>query len=357
MKARARRAPLDPLQVMLLDVWKSVVRTDPIGIDQSFASVGGTPERLEQMVDRVAAVCGRPVPSDLRQLEVTVEELAAGLQRPASGDATARRLYIARNVGRGAGRPPLFFLHGDYGGGGLYCLQLAVHLGRDQPLYAIAPHGLDGEGLPPSIEAMATDRLEMLRGLQPTGPYRLGGHCNGAIVAFEMARQLQGQGERVERLVLVAPVVFPPLASPSPAKSLDHPKGVSLHELAALVRHGLARRLRRMSSRWPGQKKVVPPPRSSGAGVAAAAEIRERLHIEYSSRMRAYWPPPYPGTVMLLNTRADTVGPASDPIAPWLRLAARVEAQTIPGEHHSCITTHVRELARRIRACLDQPEA
>ena len=343
--------PLEPLQVMLLDVWKRVLEVETIGIDQSFASVGGTPERLEHMIGRAAEVCGRPVPPDLRRMGVTVEELAAGLQGPAREAAQGRRPYIARNVDPRAKRPPFFFLHGDYGGGGLYCLQLAVHLGRDQPLYAIAPHGLDGEPLPPTIEAMAAERLGILRALQPGGPYFLGGYCNGAIVAFEMARQLRAGGERVERCVLVTPVVFPPLVS---LESLGRLKGVSLRELPARVRDGVAWRLRSLPSRRPG--RAIPlPPRSRHPGVAAMDAVRDRLTIEYSRRMRTYWPRPYAGTVTLLHTRPVSDKAAPDPSAPWSRLAARVEAQAIPGEHLTCITTHVRELGRCIRACLDGP--
>jgi len=346
-----RSTPLEPLQVMLLDVWKSVLEIETIGIDQSFASVGGTPERLEQMVRRTADVCGRAVPRDLRTMTVTVEELAAGLQRPGGESAQGRLPYIARNVNARATRPPFFFLHGDYGGGGLYCLQLAVHLGRDQPLYAIAPHGLDGDPLPSSIEAMATERIETVRALQPAGPYWLGGYCNGAIVAFEIARQLQADGQRVERLVLVTPVVFPPLAS---LESLGRLTSVSLRDLPGRVRDGLAWRLRSLSSRRPG-REISLPPRSRHPVVAAVDAARDRLTVEYSRRMRTYWPRPYPGTVTLLQTRSPSVKAASDPRGSWSRLAARVDVQTIPGEHLSCITTHVRELGRCIRASLDGP--
>jgi thioesterase domain-containing protein len=346
-----RSIPLEPLQVMLLDVWKDVLEVETIGIDQSFVSVGGTPERLEQMVRRASEVCGQAIPHDLRTMTVTVEELAAGLLRPARDAAQGRPPYIARNVNARATRMPLFFLHGDYGGGGLYCLQLAVHLGRDQPLYAIAPHGLDGEPLPSSIEAMATERIATVRGLQPAGPYLLGGYCNGAIVAFEMARQLCANGERVERLILVTPVVFPPLAS---LESLGRLRSVSLRELPGRVRDGLAWRLRSLSSRRPG-REISLPPRSRHPAVAAVDAARDRLTVEYSQRMRTYWPRPYPGTVTLLQTRPPSGESAPGPSGPWSHLAARVDVHVIPGEHLSCITTHVRELGRCIRACLDGP--
>jgi hypothetical protein len=41
--------------------------------------------------------------------------------------------------------------------------------------------------------------------VQPQGPYRLGGFCNGGLLAYEMARQLEQQGEAVEFLALVNP--------------------------------------------------------------------------------------------------------------------------------------------------------
>jgi thioesterase domain-containing protein len=38
--------------------------------------------------------------------------------------------------------------------------------------------------------------------IQPEGPYYLGGHSQGGMVAFEMAQQLQRQGQKVALLAL-----------------------------------------------------------------------------------------------------------------------------------------------------------
>ena len=342
---------------MLVDQWKSVLGVTSVGIDQSFASLGGNRAQLEQMLERAQDIIGQPVPADLRHLAITVEELGAKLQAPAREATFGKRAYLARNQSPGAARPPFFFLHGDYGGGGLYCLQLAVHLGRDQPLYAIAPHGLDGAPLPDTIEAMAADRLSLLRTLKQTGPYWLGGYCNGAVVAYEMARQLRAQGEHVHRLVLVAPIVFPPppsLMPPSLAEGRRRLKEVPPRELPALIRDGLAWRFGSLASRL-FRKKVALPPRSAHPVVAAADIARDRFTREYSRRMRAYWPTLYLGTVTLLYTN-DSYAPGRDPIQPWPRLAERVEARQIPGDHLSCITVHIRALASQIRECLAQPE-
>src|SRR5206468_3949541 len=104
---------------------------------------------------------------------------------------------------KGGTRPPLFFLHGDFSGGGFYSHGLARSLGADQPFYAVHPHGLDRSPVPDSIEAMARERLVALREARPHGPYFLAGHCNGALVAVEMARELLAENEEVPLVVIM----------------------------------------------------------------------------------------------------------------------------------------------------------
>jgi thioesterase domain-containing protein len=42
-----------------------------------------------------------------------------------------------------------------------------------------------------------------MRSVQPTGPYYIGGTCEGARIAFEMTRILESQGERVNLLAII----------------------------------------------------------------------------------------------------------------------------------------------------------
>src|SRR5690606_25016233 len=87
--------------------------------------------------------------------------------------------------------------------GGFYSRAIAGALGDDRPTLIVHPHGLAGDEVPETIEAMAADRLRSVRSLRPRGPYVLGGHCNGALVAFEMARQLLESGASVSAVVLI----------------------------------------------------------------------------------------------------------------------------------------------------------
>ncbi|SRR6266568_31768 len=114
-------------------------------------------------------------------------------------------------IQRYGSKQPFFFLHGDWIDGASWCFPLAHELASDQPFYALEPYSFDGISVPPTFEAIAAFHLKSLRSVQPAGPYLLGGFCNGGLLAYEMARQLHTQGQRVDLLVLMDPMglVYP----------------------------------------------------------------------------------------------------------------------------------------------------
>src|SRR5262249_60328396 len=54
-----------------------------------------------------------------------------------------------------------------------------------------------------TLSAMATELVPAIRGARPHGPYRLGGHCNGGLLAFEVARRLAAEGQTVDAVVII----------------------------------------------------------------------------------------------------------------------------------------------------------
>src|SRR5207244_6508757 len=66
------------------------------------------------------------------------------------------------------------------------------------------PRGFDGRSLfPRSIEEIAKSYIDAMRLHQPRGPYYLCGLSSGGVVAFEMARRLDAEGEEVRFLGLL----------------------------------------------------------------------------------------------------------------------------------------------------------
>jgi amino acid adenylation domain-containing protein len=96
-----------------------------------------------------------------------------------------------------------FFCVPGVGGNVIGFYELANHLGTNQPFYGLQSKGLDGQSQPfTSIESMAEFYLNEVTSIQNTGPYMLGGHSFGALVAFEMAQQLLKKGHEVDLLAI-----------------------------------------------------------------------------------------------------------------------------------------------------------
>jgi indigoidine synthase len=83
---------------------------------------------------------------------------------------------------------------------------LAGELDGRRPFYGVQAHGInEGETPYPTIREMAAADAELIRRIQPEGPYTLWGYSFGARVAFETAYQLEAAGHRVDQLHLIAP--------------------------------------------------------------------------------------------------------------------------------------------------------
>jgi thioesterase domain-containing protein len=72
-----------------------------------------------------------------------------------------------------------------------------LKLGNEHPVYGLEPEVSGGTYTHTRIVDMAHAKIERIRAVQPHGPYLLAGLCAGGVIAFELARQLQDQGEQV----------------------------------------------------------------------------------------------------------------------------------------------------------------
>ncbi|TWP50624.1 cytochrome P450 [Lentzea tibetensis] len=128
-------------------------------------------------------------------------------------DAVARHLAVEEDappvaptrsllLGLTSARP--FFCVGGALGAAYYLLKLARDVGSSRPFYGLRAPGYDGLEEPlDTVEELAARYVEEIRLVQPYGPYLLGGHSFGGVVAYEMGRQLRAAGEEVTRVVLL----------------------------------------------------------------------------------------------------------------------------------------------------------
>ncbi|MFE8605167.1 non-ribosomal peptide synthetase [Archangium violaceum] len=192
--------PRDALELQVARIWEEVLDVRPVGATSHFFELGGHSLLAVRLMGRLREVTGRSLPLAALFQAPTVEQLAQLLRGVPQAWSPLVPLVP---VQPGNPRRPLFVVH-PVGGTVLGYSELARQLGPRQPFYALESRGLDGS-LPPcqSVEEMAALYVDAIRTVQPSGPYLLGGWSMGGVVAYEMAQQLQRQGEQVELVMLI----------------------------------------------------------------------------------------------------------------------------------------------------------
>jgi oxalate---CoA ligase len=364
------------LEFELLELWRKMLGCNSIGLDDDFFERGGDSLMALQMLLDLEKVVGHSVPETILFDRPTIRQLAQGV---AEFDLSKTATLI--QVQAKGDRPPLFFFHGDYRGYGYYSRRIARLLGPDQPFSAVAPHGLGPEPIPPSIEQMAVERLPLILAAQPQGPFRLGGYCNGAMVAIEVARLLIRAGHRVELVVLVdSPTLnlhptmrilhrgiakmlhiaaddweqmYPRLASTMDAvwRHLSNLERISLTSLtrhAAIARRSLQHRVSELfgnpGTPDPVDRADVKPPMTQLLDELARRD--KQLDGIYTRLYRQYFPERI--AVPIVYFSAGYRG------GPLRNLSPAVEVINLPGGHFGCITTCVEVLAGHLRRRLEQ---
>jgi amino acid adenylation domain-containing protein len=197
-------APRDELESALARLWSEVLGVAAPSIRDDFFALGGHSLLAVRLLARVASEHHVDLPLRTLLDDPTIESLTARIRDfslPATGRAEQFvHLVPVREQGDGA---PLICIHGA-GGHVLNMSAIARHMSPKLAFIGMQARGTDGISEPhSSIEDMAAAYLAELRVIQPNGPYYLSGYCGGGLVAFEMARILQEQGQQVPLLALI----------------------------------------------------------------------------------------------------------------------------------------------------------
>jgi amino acid adenylation domain-containing protein len=214
-------APADHVMQTLAEVWRTLLGVPTVRPNDNFFDLGGNSltavqlraeiqERLKvglhvhaflefrtlgALADRIrqAVPTGPHTPARL---------LANGNGRAASDRFDTGKLLVELQAGA-PGRVPLFLIQ-PIGGTVYTYLPLSRSMGVNLPVYGIRASGMEpGEPSFTDIEGMAARYLEEISTIQPRGPYVLGGHSAGGVIAYEMAQQLIERGHDAPFLLMV----------------------------------------------------------------------------------------------------------------------------------------------------------
>ncbi len=333
---RRRRKPRNPLEHELTGIWQEVLNVSPIGLDDSLLDLGGDSLARAVITARIEDETVYRVPPDGLAESTTVAQLAHALR--ANRDESASPLVPIEPRGS---LPPLFLVHDLNGEVGRYT-ELARRLGPDQPLW-----GLGYTQEHETVELMAAHYLDEIRTVQAAGPYRLGGWCFGAVVAFEIAHQLRAAGDEVTLLALM---------------------GISAFDFSELVSPAAWRRYRQASNTLDERIRFhVSAARTMTAGKAAAYLVRTaarpvlrairgsgsppRPEAACSAAFDRYIPRAYEGRAFLVLAEKETAAYSDDPQADWRGLCTEgVDVLVVPGDHQDVLVEpNVRAVGDHLR--------
>ena len=329
----------------------------------NFFSLGGHSLLAAQIFQEIEEQFGRQLSLEKLLHAPTIEGIARILCERDPGSSSSTLVPIQPH-----GFKPAFYLVHGVGGNILNFSHLANLLGADQPVYGLQSQGLDGKKpVLTRVEDMAAVYVEEIRRFQTEGPYYLGGMSFGGRVAFEIARQLHAQGQRVALLALLDsyPRGYARLLRRQESscariklilgKAKSHwealtfvPAGKRWEYLAKKI-HTLQRRIK--SKLWQSFYHL------QSANVRMGNKILQNVKEANVLASAKYICKPYPGHVTIFRAMEESIDDF-DPIPLWRQLAkGGVTVHATPGNHISLLSEpHVSTLAGQLTKSLEQAQ-
>jgi acyl-CoA synthetase (AMP-forming)/AMP-acid ligase II/thioesterase domain-containing protein len=329
------KAPLK-LEAELLTLWRRLLKSEAVTVDDDFFVSGGDSLLAMEMLIEVERLIGHSVPETILFGAETIRQLAPRIATQTGTPATPFFQF-----GAGGDRPPLYFFNGDLINGHSGMRRMVELFGPDYPIISIDPHGLRGGPIPPSIEQMAADRLPLILESQASGPFLLGGKCNGAMVAFEAARLLMAAGHKVDMVAMVDPPTVS--ARPATRAMIGLMRPIVSPYCLRWTYEQLARLERFFKA--PTSKQITIAKLYDALSNRDYEIIPPALWDAYSIAMARYLPAPL--EVPVAFYAADQDG------RTWRHLSSQLEVIEVPGGHDGCLTIGAELLVDHLRQRID----
>lgn len=340
-------SPRDSIEARLLTIWKQVLGIESSDVTQNFFQLGGHSLLAAKLLYRVEAEFEQPLSLAFVFQAPTIELMAEWLRNP---DQSLRARTIIEIQPKGS-QPPLFWVRG-----GPRFRLLAKKLGVDQPFLGLDIPFSDAIKLPAPyrIEDVASFLVRALQEVQPHGPYALAGLCVNAVIAYEMARQLNMQGEEIGLLAMLDG--HNQAYYKNPLRDGRYTGRIKYH-LSNIVRSdirgGSAYILKRLEEARRKLERTIWQLSSEQANSTRAGKMHNADAVIHPAFHR-YEPETYAGKVVLLQSSEWPEGDYFNFELGWRDLIrGGIDFHRIPGDHPSMFTEPNAELvAAKLRRYL-----
>ncbi|MGJ5676054.1 MAG: non-ribosomal peptide synthetase [Nostochopsis sp.] len=346
-------------ELSLVKLWENLLNTSSIGVKDNFFNLGGHSFLAVRLMAQIQDKFGHNLTLSTLFENPTIEKLATIVSQPFR--ETSNSPLVAINSS--GSKIPFFCVHGA-GGGINHYINLSRRLGEDYPFYALE-HNPDHEetGIL-TVEETANNYLQEIRKIQPKGPYLLGGHCYGGVLAFEMAQQLQREDETVDLLVIIDAII-----SEKRIESTKYDDAKFLLRMAESIKTDSNidfllsfEELRDLSLNE--QLDLINQKMNL---IFSDTEIKDfiryyELFKAHVQAMRNYRPLVYDQSITLFRAKEEIIHDfespefhSDDPLLGWGKCSSKaIQVIEISGDHFSIfIEPHIQELASNLRVCID----
>ena len=244
--------------------------------------------------------------------------------------------------------------------------RLAMALDPAIPVHGMQPRGLCGLQAPHvDVPSAARAYLREIREVSPRGPYRLCGHSFGGWVAFEIARQLVADGERVEMLAVLDSEAPDDAPRPAPYTRVEVlERLISIYEMSIGKSLGITSE-QLEGADYAGQLSLLL------ARLIAAGLMPKNTRLDtlrgiarvFAANLNTHYTPsgPYTGPLYLVLAPEPVDGAAESGLDPeqwagaWRQHAPETQLWVAPGNHMTLLTApHVNRLAEAITTLLKE---
>lgn len=342
--------PRDKVESQLVEIWQQLLGVVSVGVQDNFFNLGGHSILALQLFTQIKQVFGKDLPLSTLYQAPTVEQLATVLRQDNHSVSWSSLVPIQPD----GSKPILFCIH-PAKGNILGYERLAHYLGIEQPIYGLQARGLDGKQAPLNrVEMMAACYIQEIRTLQPKGPYYLAGHSLGGTISFEIAQQLQAQGEKVALVAMFDTYAHRVVTDMTRQSALSLTAKIRLH-LKRLFQFDLREKIRYFLERSTKRIQKTAVKIYQRLGVPLPYPLRSYAVAEAGlEAARRYVPQLYSGRIVLF--RVDGFG--NESALGWDGLAlGGVEVHHVPGTHCNLLKEpHVQIVAKQFKACLEEAQ-
>lgn len=187
-------------------IWSEFFKTTLINSSDNFFTLGGDSLSAVHIMYRINEAFNIELPIrtifDSPTIDSLIGKIKAALPETSEVEVVKKTTIITINDS--GDTCPVFFIP-PFVNYSYHFTELAGYLGVNRPSYTFEPNDerLNSDNV--TIEIIAATYLELVKQVQSTGPYILCGWSMGAVIAFEMIRQLNQSGDDDSKLILIDP--------------------------------------------------------------------------------------------------------------------------------------------------------